>query len=68
MTRTYRLLADRFDYKAGSLAYDYAGYDYGCRYDDESETGIEHRTLTAKPDGSGPFFTIPVRDIQECAP
>lgn len=53
--------------KAGTIVYRYGGYDYGCSNDDRRYTGIEHEAMTLQPDGSGPFFTVPVPDMEKQA-
>lgn len=50
---------------AGSTVYQYTGYDYGLAKDDTQITGWQHMSVTLNRDGSTPFFTIPVKDLDE---
>lgn len=59
-----KLLKDRFEYKAGTVVYYFTGPTYGLAEDDSLVIGIEHTSVTVKPDGSGPFFTVPTKDIE----
>jgi hypothetical protein len=59
----YQLVNKRFEHEAGTIVYDFKGYDYGCARDDWMESGIDHNTMTLDPEGGGPFFTVPVTDI-----
>lgn len=61
----YKLLKSRFDYAAGTIAYEYRGHDYGCARDDEYATGQPHLVLTADAEGGTPFFTIPEADVEQ---
>jgi hypothetical protein len=64
--KSYRLLKDRFEHGAGTIAFRYIGVDYGLCRDDERATGLEHIALTLDPnERSIPFFTVPVRDVEE---
>lgn len=65
MRRQYKLTKDRFEHKAGTVAHEFTGRDYGCKTADELDTGFVHLLLTVNADGSGPFFTIPVTDVEE---
>lgn len=62
----YKLLKDspRGKAKAGNIVYTYTGYDYGLARDDTEITGKEHISVVLCPD-TLPFFTIPVRDLEE---
>lgn len=51
--------------KAGTIAYPISGYDYGCASDDSHFTGIEHISVSLDKAGGYPFFTIPVRDLED---
>lgn len=44
---------------AGSNVYELVCYDYGLANDDTRTTGIPHMSVTLKPDGGYPSFTIP---------
>lgn len=50
--------------KAGTTVYVCRGPDYGCARDDEKATGLEHISVTLKPDGDYPFFTMPRTDLE----
>ncbi len=43
----------------GTIVYKCAYHDYGLARDDTNHTGIEHISVTLKPDGDYPSFTIP---------
>lgn len=49
---------------AGSIVYSLRGHDYGLASDDTRMTGIEHVSVTLKPDGDYPSFTIPRADLE----
>lgn len=49
----------------GDTVFDCWSCDYGLANDDTRFTGVEHRSVTHDPAGKYPFFTIPVRDLQE---
>jgi hypothetical protein len=51
--------------KKGTVVYDLVGHDYGLASDDTRVTGKEHTSVTLKPDGGYPSFTIPVDDLEE---
>lgn len=59
-----KLLEDRFEHKAGTVIYDFNGHDYGCSSDDSFYTQKPHMTVTLDPEGGGPFFTVPVEDVE----
>jgi hypothetical protein len=69
MVKSFKVLrADRAankDIKNGDIVFNSMMHDYGCSNDDTRYTGIEHISVTLKEDGSYPFFTIPIRDLQE---
>ena len=46
--------------KAGDLV-----YSYGCASDDTRILGYPHISVTVNSDGAYPFFTVPVRDLEE---
>jgi hypothetical protein len=52
------------DHPVGTIVYDLRGYDYGLASDDTRFTGIVHVSVTLKPDGDYPSFTI-ARDSLE---
>lgn len=52
-------------YPVGTIVYPAKYFDYGCASDDSQITGIEHVSVTLKPDGEYPFFTIPKKDLEE---
>ncbi len=62
--KTYRLRRDRFEHKAGAVAYEFWGHDYGCRREDERVTGQPHMTMTSHANGEGPFWTCPTADLE----
>lgn len=74
MTETresYRLLKDsqvKSSVKAGTIVYRCAKYDYGLANDDTRLTGIQHTSVTLKPDGDYPCFTVPTADLERSAP
>lgn len=61
----YRLKADRFEHKAGTVVYPFDGYDYGCTGDDVRATGKPHTTITLAAYGGHPFFTVPTEDLED---
>ncbi len=66
--RSYIMLCDsdlENDVRAGDTVYELAAYDYGLANDDTRYTGIAHISVTLKPDGDYPSFTVPVRDLRE---
>lgn len=68
--KKYRVLRDRFMggtmyAAAGEIVYAAAKHDGGCANDDTRVFGHEHVSVSLKSDGDYPFFTIPVRDLQE---
>ena len=64
MIEKYKMLADRFEHKAGTVVYRQRLYDYGLASDDTSYTGIEHISVTLEEDGGYPGFTIPVHQLE----
>jgi hypothetical protein len=66
--RAFRVLrADRAadqSLAVGDTVYSCKGWDYGCANDDTRMTGIEHTSVTFRPDGDYPFFTIPRADLE----
>lgn len=63
--KSYKLLSNRFDTNAGTVVYEYTGYDYGLCRDDEQATGEEHIVVTENKNGDTPFFTVPISQIIE---
>ena len=61
----YKLLEDRFEYKAGITVYSSRGYDYGCADDDTRYLGELHVSVTAEEDGGYPFFTVPYKHLEK---
>lgn len=49
----------------GDIVYEFIGYDYGLSRDDSIATGTIHTSVTIEADGSGPFFTVPVHNLEE---
>lgn len=49
---------------AGTIVYDLRGYDYGLASDDTRITGIHHVSVTLKPDGDYPSFTIQKNSLE----
>lgn len=60
-----RLLRDKAYAKTGDIVYDCRRYDYGCASDDTRILGYPHISVTVNSDGAYPFFTVPVRDLEE---
>lgn len=65
--KTYTLEKPRFEHAAGTAVYMCNYYDYGCANDDTRSTGVEHVSVTLKPDGGYPFFTVPRHELKEQA-
>lgn len=66
--KAYKMLRDSevdTSVKAGDTVYEYFGCDYGCADDDTRILGIEHESFTKNPNGGTPFFTAPIRDVEE---
>lgn len=64
----FRLLADRFEHKAGAICYDAKSYDYGLASDDTRATGQPHVSVTLEPSGDYPTFTVAVADLERIEP
>jgi hypothetical protein len=67
--KAYRMKADRvlggeLKARTGDTVYPCTGWDYGCANDDTAVTGIEHTSVTLKPNGDYPFFTVPKQDLE----
>ncbi|GJE08426.1 hypothetical protein AOPFMNJM_3763 [Methylobacterium jeotgali] len=68
--RAYRMVRDSEiepGATAGTVVYELAGWDVGCAAADTQALGTECLSVTLKPDGSPPFFVVPVRDLSACA-
>ena len=65
MKLPYKLLVDRFEYKAGTIVYEYNGHDYGLARGDSIVTGVYHVNMTTDPNGGTPFFTVPLDDVEQ---
>lgn len=60
MIQKYELImSESQQYPAGTIVYDLSGTDYGCANDDTRHTGVEHISVTLKPDGGYPGFSVP---------
>lgn len=71
MTTKYVLTQDYTtsdDAKKGTVVYRLAGSDYGLARDDTVATGVEHVSVTLKPDGDYPSFTYPANLLQKVVP
>lgn len=64
MTAQFRLRNDRFQYPAGTVVVEFHGHDYGCCREDTHYLQVEHTVVTASLDGKGPFFTIPLTELE----
>lgn len=67
MTQAYTVLKDSIlepKARAGVTVYRCILFDYGIGDGDTRMTGIEHGIFTLKPDGSYPFFSMPMRDVE----
>lgn len=67
MTDRYKMLKDSsLEPRAvtGTVVYRCKGWDYGCANDDTRITGDEHVSVTMKPDGGYPFFTVRKHDLE----
>jgi len=51
--------------KKGATVYKCAKADYGCADLDTRMTGIQHISVSLKPDGDYPFFTHALKDLQK---
>lgn len=49
----------------GDIVYEFIGHDYGLARDDSIATGTIHTSVTIEADGSSPFFTVPVHNLEE---
>lgn len=68
MNKSFVMLTDsqiEAEAKKGVTVYKAAKHDYGCASDDTAMTGIKHISVTLKPDGDYPFFTHPLKDLEE---
>lgn len=60
-----RVLRDIVYAEAGDIVYEQSVHDYGLASDDTRHTGYPHISVTVNSDGAYPFFTVPVRDLEE---
>lgn len=58
-------VVDGEDATIGTIVYKLAKHDYGLARDDTDYTGVEHISVTLKPDGDYPSFTIPYEFLEE---
>lgn len=68
MTIKYRITKDGTNcagHPAGTIVYSLRGWDYGLASDDTRHTGIEHVSVTLKPDGDYPSFTIQRNSLEK---
>lgn len=49
---------------AGTIVYTLNGYDYGSASDDNRAFGFEHKSVTLKPNGDYPYFTVPISELE----
>lgn len=63
--KTYVLKQDRFEHKAGTTVYAAQVHDYGLARDDTNVSGEDHLSVTLKPDGGYPVFTVPVAHLKD---
>jgi hypothetical protein len=67
MPVAFRMIRDSHLQKwatAGTIVYECLDHDYGLAKNDSRQTGIEHISVTLNKYGEGPFFTVPVRDLE----
>ena len=67
MPVAFRMIRDSHLQKrttAGTIVYKCLDHDYGLAKNDSRKTGIEHISVTLNKYGEGPFFTVPVRDLE----
>ena len=62
--KAFKLKEDRFNYKAGTRVYEWAGYDYGLACEDSYFFKEPHVSVTINQDQAHPFFTVPVRLLE----
>lgn len=60
----FRLLADRFSHKAGTVVYAAMVFDQCLAAQETASTGIRHVSVTLQPDGGYPTFTVPWNEIE----
>ncbi|AWH15524.1 hypothetical protein [Pseudomonas phage 98PfluR60PP] len=68
MPQAYEMLSNstiESEATKGKTVYKSTKHDYGCASDDTRITGVEHISLSLKPDGDYPFFTHPVHLLKE---
>ena len=61
----YKLLEDRFEYKAGITVYPSKKFDYGLASDDTDITGVHHISVSLTEDGDYPFITVPYKQLEK---
>lgn len=64
---SFILKEDHLCAKAGTVFYRCKLPNYGCKSDDEWETGEEHLSLTEDPEGGYPFLIVPRSKLEEWA-
>jgi len=47
----------------GDRVYEFMRYDYGCASEDTRIFNEPHKSVTLRPDGDYPFFTVPTSDL-----
>lgn len=65
--QSYRLLKDSKinpEARAGMTVYRCLRHDYSMAEDDRRMTGVPHVSVTMKPSGDYPFFTVPEPDLE----
>lgn len=62
--KVFRLMAERFEHKPGTVVYRASRHDYGLSSDDTRMTGIEHVSVSLREDGDYPTFTVALRDLE----
>lgn len=63
--QAYKLTAERFGRRAGTIVYECKAHDYGCARDDAMATGEPHISVTEYSDGTYPFFTVPTTQLEK---
>lgn len=59
-----KLKRERFGHSAGTEVFLCEKHDYGIARDDTNMTGVTHFSVSLKPDGDYPFFTVSEDDIE----
>lgn len=60
----YELITERFGHGAGTVCYESSTYDYGMAREDTYATGEDHISVSLRPDGCYPFFTVPLSQLK----